>query len=68
MSRQLQLFLGREDSQTGESFLLGRLLDENRFREVHLAGDGLHLIIGQIVPIREYRKGIALEARSREDV
>ena len=45
MAGELQLFLGGEDAKAGERAVVGGLLYEDGFREIHLAGDGLHLIL-----------------------
>ncbi len=65
---KFQLFASGEDAQAGEGALVGRLLHEDRFGEIHLAGDGLHLIVGKAVAIGEDRERIAFEAGVGENV
>jgi hypothetical protein len=43
-------------------------LNEDRFREIHFARDGLHLIVRKAVAVSEDRDGIALESRGGENV
>jgi hypothetical protein len=60
--------LGSKDAQARESFFFGRLLHKDRFRKIHFTRDGLHLVIGEAIPIRENREGIAFEARGGKNV
>src|SRR5580704_6938134 len=68
MASQLQLFAGGEDAQLGKSAFVGRLLHEDGFGEVHLARDGLHLVVRKAVAVGENGERIAFETRISEDV
>src|SRR5208282_3906884 len=68
MAGQLELFLGGEDAQTRQRAIVGGLLHKNRLREVHLTGDGQHLILRKTVAIGDDGQGIALKARGGENV
>ena len=68
MAGELQLFFGGEDAEAGERAVVGGLLHEDGFGEIHFAGDGQHLIVGEAVAVGNHGERIALEARGGEDV
>ena len=68
MAGERHLGLWREDANAGAvGGVLGRQ-DEGRLGQVELAGDGLHLGVGQAGGVGEHRQGVAAEAAVGEDV
>src|SRR2546425_2239682 len=44
-----------KDAQPRQGSVVGGLLDEHRFREVHLARDGLHALAAEAVTVGNHR-------------
>src|SRR5580704_17809647 len=65
---KFQLLTRGEDAQAGQRAFIGWLLYEDRFREIHFARNGLHLIVRKAVAVGEDREGIALKSRRSENV
>src|SRR5260221_13864873 len=68
MAGQRQFFAGREDAKPRQSRVLGRLLNENRFRQIHFARDGQHCVAAEAVAVRDYSQRIAFKACGGENV
>ncbi len=68
MSGEGNLALRREDSHARRVRRILRLQHEDRFREVQLAGDCLHLIGAEGIGIADDGKRIAAEAAVGEDI
>ncbi len=62
-------FLGRrEDAQPHDRRRIARREHKHRFREIHLSGDLLQLIVGQAFGLRKHRDRIAAERLRGEHV
>src|SRR5487761_880961 len=68
MPRERQLARGRENSQPRERAIIRGPLDEDGFRQIHLARDSLHLWARQIVAIGDYCEGIPREWLCGENI
>ena len=67
MPGERQLRLGCEDADANVAVSLGRE-HEDGLREVRLARQGLHPLVGEVARVREDGELVALERRVREDV
>src|SRR4029077_6311343 len=68
MPCQLQLFLRGKDAKPGESFVFGRLLDEDSLGEIHLARDREHLAGGKSVAVGDDGEASSLEPRGGKNI
>ena len=68
MPGEFQFFFGGENAQARECAVIRRFLHEDRFREIHFAGDGQHLVVREAVAIGDNGQGIALESRGGENI
>jgi hypothetical protein len=68
MASEGQLLSGGEDAEAGQSTVVGRTLDENRFGQIHFPGNGLHLFGGQAVAVSDDRERIAGEGLGGENI
>ncbi len=68
MARKRQLPGWRENPHARRGVGPAGREDEGRFGQVHLAGDGLHLVVAEAVRLQEYGQLIAAEDVIGEDV
>src|ERR1700675_3455077 len=68
MSGKFQFLARGENAQPGQSAVLGRFLDENSFREIHLARDCLHRVVRESVAVGEDCQRISFKPRGGEDI
>ena len=59
---------GSENAQTSQRVVFGGFLHEDGFREIHFAGDGEHLVVGESVAVGDDRERVAFKARGCENV
>ena len=68
MSGERKLLRRGENAQAGERAIIGGTLDENRLRQIHFAGDGLHSLGGEAVAVGDDRERIAGKLLGGENV
>ena len=54
--------------KASQGAFVGWLLHEDAFGEIHLAGDGLHLIVREAIAVGENGERVAFKARGGENV
>src|SRR5438874_8063366 len=62
MTRKRKLAVGREDSQPSQDVFLFRRQHENGFRQIHLAGNLLHLLVSQSLAFGKHSQRITRES------
>ena len=68
MAGERELAGGGENAQTSERAIIRGPLDENGFRKIHLARDGLHFRGGNAVAVGDDRERVAGETFGGEDI
>ena len=68
VARHGQLARLGEDSQARQGAGRSSRPDEDRFGKRHLAGDGLHDLVGEVGRVEDDRQLVAFQAAAREDV
>jgi hypothetical protein len=71
VSGKWQFFLHRKDADSMSTIRLRGWIwwqDESRFRQVHFAGQRVHLFRRQAVPVQKHSERISLQRRRSEDI
>ncbi len=68
MAGEPEFFFCGEDTQSRERFFVCGFLHEDRFRKIHFARDGEHLVVRKSVAVGKYGQWVAFEAIVGENV
>jgi hypothetical protein len=68
MPGELEFFSCRENTQSRERLFIRGLLHKDRFREIHFACNGEHLIVGESIAVSKYGERVAFEAVVGENI